>query len=51
MGNSSRKGAAKFGFVGTNAKGEVPTIHVGSGNSFWKMVNGDKADRSLRSVS
>ena len=50
MENSSRKGVAKFGFVGTNAKGEVTTIHVESGNSFWKMVNGDKADRSLRSV-
>jgi hypothetical protein len=40
MGNDS-KGAAKFEFVGTNSTGEITTYHVESGNSFWKMLNGE----------
>lgn len=39
MGNTS-KGNAKFGFVGTNAENKITTIHVESGKSFWKMLNG-----------
>jgi filamentous hemagglutinin len=40
MGNSSF-GSAKFGFVGTNSKGYITTIHIESGNSFWKKLNGN----------
>lgn len=47
MGNTS-KGKAKFGFVGTNANGDITTIHVESGNSFWKMLNGNPMDKTIR---
>ena len=40
MGNT-RKGNAKFGFVGTNTEGHITTIHIESGKSFWKMLNGN----------
>lgn len=49
MGNSSR-GTAKYGFFGTNADGAITTIHVESGNSFWKMLNGDPKDKTIRPV-
>jgi len=51
MGNkvdSPKQGIAKFGFVGTNADGAITTIHVESGNSFWKMLNGSPADKVIR---
>jgi filamentous hemagglutinin len=47
MGNTSR-GDAKFGFVGTNAEGAITTIHTQSGNSFWKLLNGNPADKTIR---
>ncbi|WP_245512283.1 hemagglutinin repeat-containing protein, partial [Rhizobium leguminosarum] len=50
MGNTS-KGKAKFGFVGTNANGDITTIHVESGNSFWKMLNGDPMDKTIRPIN
>jgi RHS repeat-associated protein len=38
---NSRKGLAKFGFVGLSADGEfITTIHIESGNSFWRMMGG-----------
>ncbi|MTI48435.1 MAG: hypothetical protein FH761_11375 [Firmicutes bacterium] len=40
MGNSSKKGIAKFEFVGTNNLGDITTYHVESGKTFWKMLNG-----------
>ena len=40
MGNDSR-GMAKFEFVGTNKAGAITTYHVESGNSFWRMLNGE----------
>lgn len=39
MENGSR-GGAKFGFVGTNSRGFITTIHTQSGNTLWKMLNG-----------
>lgn len=41
MGNT-RKGLAKFEFVGTNKLGQITTYHTESGKSFWKMLNGSK---------
>lgn len=48
MGNTS-KGNAKFGFVGINEEGKITTIHVESGNSFWKMLNGI-LEKNIREV-
>ncbi|MFH0901761.1 MAG: RHS repeat-associated core domain-containing protein, partial [Pseudomonadota bacterium] len=47
MGNTS-KGDAKFAFVGTNAEGSVTTFHVESGKDFWKLLNGNPADKTIR---
>lgn len=47
MGNTSR-GNAKFGFVGTNTDGVITTIHTQSGSSFWRMLNGDPSNKSIR---
>lgn len=47
MGNTFR-GNAKFGFVGTNMDGVITTIHTESGKSFWKMLNGNAADKTIR---
>ncbi|WP_190303245.1 RHS repeat-associated core domain-containing protein [Methylomonas rhizoryzae] len=49
MGNTSR-GDAKFGFVGTSADGAITTIHTQSSNSFWKLLNGNPADKTIRPV-
>jgi hypothetical protein len=49
MGNSSR-GDAKYGFVGINSDGAITKIHVESGKSFWKMLNGDPKDKTIRPV-
>ena len=49
MGNTS-KGDALFGFVGTNADGAITTIHTQSGNSLWKLLNGNSADKVIRPV-
>ncbi|MBL0389181.1 WXG100 family type VII secretion target [Tumebacillus sp. ITR2] len=38
--STSRKGIAKFEFVGTNNQGEITTYHVESGKDFWKLLNG-----------
>ncbi|AQX56029.1 hypothetical protein [Priestia flexa] len=37
---SSRKGFAKFEFVGTNNNGQITTYHTQSGKKFWKNING-----------
>lgn len=37
---NSSKGESKFGFVGTNNQGYITTIHVVSGKSFWRRLNG-----------
>ncbi len=49
IGNRSN-GQSKFGFVGTNADGNITTIHTESGNSFWKMLNGQKTDKVIRTT-
>ncbi|MDI9329663.1 RHS repeat-associated core domain-containing protein, partial [Cronobacter malonaticus] len=49
MGNTS-KGAAKVGFVGTNANGHITTIHTKSGKDIWKTLNGDAKDTTIRVV-
>lgn len=46
MGNS-RRGDAKFAFVGTNAEGDITTFHVESGKDFWKMLNGDPRNKTI----
>jgi hypothetical protein len=48
--SNSRNGAAKFGFVGTNSSGTITTIHVRSGESVWKMLNGNASRRFIRPV-
>jgi RHS repeat-associated protein len=45
---NGRDHISKFGFVGTNSSGNITTIHIESGNSFWKMVNGNKNDKTLK---
>ncbi|MDT3668646.1 hypothetical protein ROK90_21985 [Cronobacter dublinensis] len=49
MGNTSR-GAAKVGFVGTNANGHITTIHTKSGKDIWKTLNGDAKDTTIKVV-
>ena len=50
MGNTS-KGAPKFAFVGTNADGDITTIHTKSGKDFWKTLNGVPNDKTIRPTS
>lgn len=38
---TSRKGQAKFAFVGTNQRGFITTFHTKSGKEFWKLLNGN----------
>jgi filamentous hemagglutinin len=47
---TSKKGVAKFGFVGTNADGVMTTIDIESGNSFWKMLNNGSIDKVIRPI-
>jgi hypothetical protein len=46
MGNS-RKGEAKFEFVGSNANGNVTTYHVKRGEDLWKLLNNNKRDKTI----
>jgi filamentous hemagglutinin len=41
-------GQSKFGFVGTNSDGAITTIHIESGNSFWKMLSIGDVDKVIR---
>jgi chemotaxis protein histidine kinase CheA len=45
---TTKKGASKFGFVGTNSQGYITTIHTLSGKSFWKLINEDSSQKNLR---
>ncbi|UWF51035.1 RHS repeat protein [Pseudomonas sp. N3-W] len=45
---NTRKGEAKFAFVGTNNKNEITTLHTKSGKEFWKTINGDARDKVVR---
>ena len=49
MGNT-RKGKAKFAFVGTNSAGEITTLHTKRGKDLWKTLNQDAADKTIRPV-
>ncbi len=43
-------GAAKVGFVGTNANGHKTTPHTKSGKDIWKTLNGDAKGTTIRVV-
>ncbi len=47
MGNN-RKGDAKFAFVGTNKDNEITTLHSKSGKEFWRTINGQGQDKTVR---
>jgi filamentous hemagglutinin len=47
MGNT-RSGEAKFAFVGTNTEGAITTIHVERARDLFKLLNGNKADTTIR---
>ncbi|WP_028543614.1 hypothetical protein [Paenibacillus taiwanensis] len=46
MGNT-QKGEAKFEFVGTNNNGNITTYHVKRGEDVWKLLNGNKHDKTI----
>ncbi|AZE69565.1 RHS repeat-associated core domain-containing protein [Pseudomonas synxantha] len=45
---TNRTGQAKFAFAGTNADGNITTLHTKSGKDFWRMINGDATDKTIR---
>jgi trehalose-6-phosphatase len=47
LGNN-KKMKPKFAFVGTNNKGEITTAHVKTDKDFWKTINGNAKDRTIR---
>ena len=47
MGTNSR-GLAKFAFAGTNSKKEITTLHTKSGKDFWKTINNESSDKTIR---
>ncbi|MHB1220438.1 MAG: hypothetical protein ACYC0J_00365, partial [Gammaproteobacteria bacterium] len=47
MGTTTKKGEAKFEFVGTNISGDITTYHVKSGKEFWKTLNGDPRNKNI----
>lgn len=49
MGNS-KKGEAKFEFVGTNNRGDITTYHTESGKSLWKLLNGSNTDKTINPI-
>ena len=44
---TTRKGDAKFGFVGTNNQGFITTIHTKSGKEAWKTFSGNSKDKTI----
>jgi len=36
--------------VGTNAQGQITTLHTQSGKDFWKTINGNAQDKSIKVV-
>ncbi|MEK9139309.1 MAG: hypothetical protein AAB393_19490, partial [Bacteroidota bacterium] len=49
MGNRT-DGATKFALVGTDAAGNITTLHIESGNSFWNLLNKSVLDKTIRSA-
>ncbi len=45
---TNRTGQAKFAFAGTNTSGHITTLHAKSGKDFWRMINGDPSDKTIR---
>ena len=45
---TNRSGQAKFAFAGTNTNGDITTLHTKSGKDFWRMINGDVTDKTIR---
>lgn len=48
---TNRRGQAKFAFAGTNSKQEITTLHTKSGKDFWKTINNDVMDKTIRPVN
>ena len=48
---TNRRGQAKFAFAGTNSKQEITTLHTKSGKDFWKAINNDVTDKTIRPVN
>lgn len=48
---TNRRGQAKFAFAGTNSKQEITTLHTKSGKDFWKTINDDVTDKTIRPVN
>lgn len=47
---STRKGEAKFAFVGTNSDGHITTLHAKRGKDLWKTLNNDPSDKVIRPI-
>ena len=45
---NNNKGKSKFAFVGTNNRQEITTAHVKTDKDFWKTINGDAKDKTIR---
>ncbi|MHC8358168.1 RHS repeat-associated core domain-containing protein [Pseudomonas sp. LB3P81] len=48
---NNRRGEAKFAFVGTNNSQEITTLHTKSGKDFWRAINGDAQDKTVRPLN
>jgi len=44
---TTKKGEAKFAFVGTNNNQEITTFHTKSGKEFWKTINGNSKNKEI----
>ncbi|WP_198023786.1 hypothetical protein, partial [Xenorhabdus cabanillasii] len=47
---NTKKGDAQMAFVGVNPQGQIATIHTKSGKDIWKLLNGDKDNKTIRLV-
>ena len=45
---TNRTGQAKFAFAGSNTNGHITTLHTKSGKDFWRMINGNPSDKTIR---
>ncbi len=49
MGNN-KKGTSKFTLIGTNGKGFITTLHTKSSRDFWRTLNGNAKDKTIRAI-